>query len=152
TVPLALLTIALGAGWPTPGVATTRCESLAARVAAAEQGIGVLPSAARQFARLSRSYASRCVHLNETQVRGTPNSYHIRPLEPPWSALLAFTSCFNQLDYTHVPLDAQLSTQGIRQIELDVWADPAGGLYANRNVLVRVGQPTASGVAELDEP
>jgi len=35
------------------------------------------------------------------------------------------------LDYSHPPLADQLSRLGIRQIELDCFADPAGGLYAN---------------------
>jgi hypothetical protein len=55
-----------------------------------------------------------------------------------------------QIDYTHIPLDQQFDTQGIRQIELDVWADPAGGLYANRNVMSVVDLPTASGVPALE--
>lgn len=35
------------------------------------------------------------------------------------------------LDYTHPPLTDQLSRLGIRQIELDCFADPQGGLYAH---------------------
>ena len=34
------------------------------------------------------------------------------------------------LDYTHKPLTAQLAELGIRQFELDVFADPAGGRFA----------------------
>ena len=33
------------------------------------------------------------------------------------------------LDYTHSPLQDQLCRLGIRQIELDIFADPLGGLY-----------------------
>jgi hypothetical protein len=132
-----------------------QCLRLAARVQAAELRLGVNPTglkAQKRFDRLSRKYATRCVHLNEIQVLGTHNSYHIRPREPLWSALLAFLPIFYQVDYTHVPLDEQFSTQGIRQIELDVWADPAGGLYANRNVMSIFGLPTASGIPALDQP
>jgi hypothetical protein len=92
------------------------------------------------------------VHLNEIQALGSHNSYHLRPLERLWSALLALLPIFSQIDYTHLPLDQQFSTQGIRQIELDVWADPGGGLYANRPVMSVVGLPTASGVPALDQP
>ncbi len=35
------------------------------------------------------------------------------------------------LDYTHRPLTEQLSRLGIRQFEIDVYADPQGGLYAS---------------------
>ena len=131
-----------------------QCDRLAARVERADLRAQAHPGtkSERRFARISGKYAIRCVHLNEIQVLGTHNSYHIRPLEPLWSALLAFTSAFQLIDYTHIPLDQQFDTQGIRQIELDVWADPAGGLYANRNVMSLVGQPTASGLPELDQP
>ncbi|MGB1140287.1 MAG: phosphatidylinositol-specific phospholipase C1-like protein, partial [Halioglobus sp.] len=56
------------------------------------------------------------------------------------------------LDYQHVPLTEQFETQGIRQIELDIFHDPEGGLYANRNALVLVGEDVASGIPELSEP
>jgi hypothetical protein len=133
----------------------SQCMRLAGRVRAAEIRLNVDPTglkAQKRFDKQSRKYATRCVHLNEMQVLGTHNSYHIRPLEPLWSALLAFLPIFYQDDYTHLPLDQQFSTQGIRQIELDVWADPAGGLFANRPVMTAVGLPTASGVPELDNP
>lgn len=35
-----------------------------------------------------------------------------------------------QWEYTHAPLAEQFASEGIRQIELDVHADPDGGLYA----------------------
>jgi hypothetical protein len=133
----------------------SQCMRLAGRVRVAEIRLNADPTglkAQKRFDKQSRKYATRCVHLNETQVLGTHNSYHIRPLEPLWSALLAFLPIFYQDDYTHLPLDQQFSTQGIRQIELDVWADPAGGLFANRPVMTAVGLPTASGVPELDNP
>jgi hypothetical protein len=135
----------------TPG----QCMRLAGRVRVAEIRLNVNPTglkAQKRFDKISRKYATRCVHLNEIQVLGSHNSYHIRPLEPLWSALLAFLPIFYQIDYTHLPLDQQFSTQGIRQIELDVWADPDGGLYANRPVMAVVGQPTASGIPALDQP
>jgi calcium-dependent phosphoinositide phospholipase C len=48
------------------------------------------------------------------------------------------------LEYTHIPLDRQLATQGIRQFELDVFTDPAGGLYsdpAGPRVVAQAGLP-----------
>jgi hypothetical protein len=50
------------------------------------------------------------LRLNHLQVKGTHNSYHLRPQEQaisPWN-------------YSHLPLDQQFSTQGVRAVELDV--------------------------------
>jgi len=132
-----------------------QCMRLAGRVRVAEIKLNAQPTspkAQKRFDKQARKYATRCVKLNQIQVLGTHNSYHIRPLEPLWSALLAFLSTFYQVDYTHIPLDQQFDTQGIRQIELDVWADPVGGLYANRPVNAVVGVPTASGIPALSQP
>jgi hypothetical protein len=132
-----------------------QCMRLGGRVRVAEIRLNTHPTSLKvqkRFEKVATKFATRCVHLNEIQVLGSHNSYHIRPLEPLWTELLNFLSIFYQIDYTHIPLDQQFSTQGIRQIELDVWADPAGGLYANRNVMSVVELPTASGVPELDQP
>jgi hypothetical protein len=135
----------------TPG----QCMRLGGRVRVAEIRLEVNPTGIKEqkrFDKASQKYATRCVHLNEMQVLGTHNSYHIRPLEPLWTALLNFFYLFYQDDYTHISLDQQFETQGIRQIELDVWADSQGGLFATRNIMKEVGLPTASGVPELDDP
>src|SRR5262249_24194604 len=132
-----------------------QCMRLGGRVRSAEISLNAQPTSPRaqkRFDKQSRKYATQCVKLNQIQVLGTHNSYHIRPLEPLWTALLDFTSAFHQIDYTHIPLDQQFDTQGIRQIELDVWADPAGGLFANRNIMSLVNLPTASGVPALSQP
>jgi hypothetical protein len=76
--------------------------------------------------------ADHCVHLNELQVLGSHNSYHIQPA-PGLDAVLRLFSpeTADSLEYTHLPLDEQFEFQGIRQIELDVFVDaPEGGLYA----------------------
>ncbi len=70
--------------------------------------------------------------LNQIQVIGSHNSYHIAP----FSNVLALVSasgahCAESLDYTQRPLAEQFGQLGIRQIELDLYADPEGGLYAN---------------------
>jgi hypothetical protein len=68
-----------------------------------------------------------CVRLNEIQVLGTHNSYHVAP--PP--AILAMLGPqATDIEYTHRPLTEQLSRLGIRQFELDVFADPDGGRFA----------------------
>lgn len=77
---------------------------------------------------ITRSNVDDCVRLNEIQVLGTHNSYHIAP--PP-ALQTALGKRARNLDYTHRPLGEQLSQLGIRQFELDVFADPEGGRYAS---------------------
>ena len=80
--------------------------------------------------RLARHYADRCVSLNQVQVLGTHNSYHIQPDPVLINLYVLFDETAIQWEYTHRPLDEQFEFLGIRQIELDVYADPMGGLYA----------------------
>lgn len=71
------------------------------------------------------------VRLNQIQVIGTHNSYHLAPLPAVMQQIAARgEGLARSLDYTHRPLPEQFSALGIRQIELDVFADPAGGKYA----------------------
>ena len=91
--------------------------------------------------------------LNEIQIIGSHNSYHITPSE----GMLALIGSLMQelaasMDYTHLPLDEQFTTYGIRQIELDIYPDPEGGLFANRLGNAFLGLPVASGIAALDTP
>ena len=65
------------------------------------------------------AYFNTDLRLNQLQVLGTHNSYHVAPTAEPWNALEAW-------QYTHDPLDVQFQSQGVRQIELDVYADPTG--------------------------
>jgi len=71
------------------------------------------------------------VRMKEIQVIGTHNSYHagFAPSEERlWGRLAPDT--LRGLDYRHAPLDQQLEA-GVRQIELDVFADSRGGLLAD---------------------
>jgi hypothetical protein len=71
------------------------------------------------------------LHLNEIQVLGSHNSYHQQVDPEVFDALVAFApDIAKTLEYEHPPLDVQLAERGIRQIELDVYADPDGGRYA----------------------
>jgi hypothetical protein len=92
------------------------------------------------------------VHLNEVQVLGSHNSFHIVPKEPLFTALLAFSAAFAFIDYTHIPLPEQFDTQGIRQIELDVYYDPNGGLYNIRHALTVLGMDPDSHEPAMLEP
>jgi len=93
------------------------------------------------------------LRLNQIQVLGSHNSYHVEPQPALFSLLRAFSEPLAQsFEYTHLPLEEQFATQGIRQIELDVFTDPEGGLYANRAGQRAATGDGASGVPALDEP
>jgi hypothetical protein len=71
------------------------------------------------------------IKLNQIQVIGTHNSYHagIAPSEAQlWQA--KYADAYKGLDYQHQPLPQQFDS-GVRQVELDVYADTKGGLYAH---------------------
>lgn len=70
------------------------------------------------------------VRLNEVQVIGSHNSYHIQPAPDLIDLFLLFDPTAIFLEYTHRPLEEQFALLGIRQIELDIYADPSGGLHA----------------------
>jgi hypothetical protein len=75
--------------------------------------------------------ADSTLKLNQIQVIGTHNSYHagIAPNESKlWQA--KYADAYKGLDYQHQPLPQQFDS-GVRQIELDVYADAKGGLYAH---------------------
>jgi hypothetical protein len=102
--------------------------------------------------RFNAHFADRCLGLNQIQVIGTHNSYHLQPREPLWSALLSFSDQFLEWEYSHSPLAEQFSNEAVRQIELDVFHDPEGGLYADRKVMDLFGLPRDPGIPELHEP
>ena len=71
------------------------------------------------------------LRMNQIQVIGTHNSYHagISPNESKvWQA--KYADAYKALDYRHPPLPQQLDA-GVRQIELDIYADAKGGRYAH---------------------
>jgi hypothetical protein len=65
--------------------------------------------------------------IDQVQVIGSHNSYHLAP-HPNVLGLMGARG--NALDYTHRPLAEQFDRLGLRAIELDVFADPEGGRYA----------------------
>src|ERR1700685_2966906 len=82
--------------------------------------------------------------LNQIQVIGSHNSYHIAA-DPGVMSLIAAGGArrAESIDYTHPPLAEQFSQLGIRQVELDVYADPKGGLFASpssRKILKAMGK------------
>ena len=98
-------------------------------------------------------YDDQGLRMNEIQVLGTHNSYHIQPRDGILELLAGFESVelIESLEYTALPLRDQLD-KGVRQLEFDIYADPAGGLYATRHILPLLGEDANSGLPELDEP
>ncbi len=70
--------------------------------------------------------------VDQIQVIGSHNSYHIAP-HPNVQGMLGPRGrvAAQALDYTHRPLAEQFTRLGVRQVELDVFADPEGGRYAD---------------------
>ena len=79
------------------------------------------------------------LRLDQVQVLGSHNSYHGRPYPQVLDAFYTSTPALARtLDYAHAPLPQQFAI-GVRQIELDVWSDPAGGKYAHPSFPIQVG-------------
>ena len=71
------------------------------------------------------------VRLNEIQVIGTHNSYHLEPSKPVMQLIRgANAEAAASIAYSHKPIEEQLGRLGIRQFEWDLYADPEGGLFA----------------------
>ena len=71
------------------------------------------------------------VKINQIQVIGTHNSYHAGMAASEAKLLQQRNpKLYEALEYRHRPLDQQL-TSGVRQIELDIYADSQGGRYAH---------------------
>lgn len=91
------------------------------------------------------------ISMHEIQVLGTHNSYHRKPPPALFDALTAFDRALAEsLDYEEPPLTEQLEELGARQLELDVFADPEGGLYSTRHINPTFGLPPET--EGLDEP
>lgn len=91
------------------------------------------------------------VRMNQIQVIGTHNSYHIQPHPSVMSLIKQFSKKQAEgISYTHRPLTEQFDELGIRKIELDVYADPQGGHYANPKALKMVADAGLPSVPDPD--
>lgn len=98
------------------------------------------------------SLAGDDLALNEIQVIGSHNSYHL-PAVPEVAAGLEtlVPALWDTISYEHRPIPDQLETYGIRQFELDAYADPDGGLYSTPAALELLGSEVIE-VEGLSEP
>jgi hypothetical protein len=92
-------------------------------------GVGALLSALPCLA--AAPDPNGAVKINQIQMIGTHNSYHAG-LASSEAKLLEQKNpkLYQALEYRHRPLDEQLDS-GVRQIELDIYADSEGGRYAH---------------------
>jgi hypothetical protein len=80
---------------------------------------------------MGQSGTNDAVKMNQIQVIGTHNSYHAGLSASEAKLMMEKNSkLYQALEYRHRDLDLQLSS-GVRQIELDIFADTAGGRYAH---------------------
>ncbi len=92
------------------------------------------------------------LRMNQIQVLGSHNSYHIAPPKEFADKLNALIPGITKAwEYTHDPLPVQLADQGVRQVEIDVFADPQGGHYATRHAYAYAGLG-GDAPAEMKEP
>ena len=94
------------------------------------------------------------LRFNQIQVIGSHNSYHIAPAPPVMDVLQSQSADMaKSLDYTHRPLAEQFTHLGIRQIELDLFADPEGGLFAEPGATKTIqGAPPVSSPQAMTLP
>jgi hypothetical protein len=84
------------------------------------------PLEAAQF----QTHALDGLKLNQTRAEGSHNSYRKFPSPAEEQRIKTVAARFwPGLDYGHPPLESQLAL-GLHQFEIDVAADPKGGLYA----------------------
>lgn len=92
------------------------------------------------------------LRLNQIQVIGSHNSYHFEPPQSEYGPISTIAGSMAQgLQYSHAPLEQQFAGQHVRQIELDLYADPDGGMYAKPAIRVLTGQK-AEYDARMKEP
>jgi hypothetical protein len=90
--------------------------------------------------------------INKIQVIGSHNSYK-QAIDPAlYKIMLANNPDVYKIDYEHIPLSDQLDL-GLRNLEIDIYADSKGGKFAHPKGLDIVpGQPAYDTQGEMKEP
>src|ERR1700729_82015 len=106
----------------------------------------------------SQAAQDKIVHLNQIQVIGSHNSYHAGFATSERKYMeMKNPKALRSLDYHHAPLADQLSG-GVRQIEIDVFADTRGGRFAHPAIVREVAaaslpaDPDFDPQHEMDKP
>jgi len=100
----------------------------------------------------------RTLRINQIQVIGSHNSYH-SGIAPSEQKLIEQKNpkAMRALDYAHAPLADQL-TGGVRQLEIDIYADSKGGRYSHPAIVGKVAEaglpadPDFDPLHEMDKP
>jgi hypothetical protein len=93
------------------------------------------------------------VRLNEIQVGGTHNSYHVEAPKAEEQLRGAVAPADERtLEYDHPALPIQLSTQHVRQVELDIHLDSKGGLFAHPYLRQLLHEGPLPYQAEMEKP
>lgn len=102
---------------------------------------------------ITEATADNCIHLNEIQVFGTHNSYKLTPHPDLVEKLNETTPGWSEnLNYEHRPIKEQLGELDVRQLELDIFADPEGGHYAEPRGAIMIGDEEFIRPEEMLEP
>lgn len=95
--------------------------------------------------------------INQIQIIGSHNSYRIKN-DTLWNELNRWKHPFTKMmvtkswNYSHLPLDTQLTKYGLRSLELDVYYDPNGGRYYNQKGNKKIKKSVSSNVEDLKKP
>ncbi|MBB1254897.1 phosphatidylinositol-specific phospholipase C1-like protein [Streptomyces sp. OF3] len=81
------------------------------------------------------------LRMNQLQVIATHNSYHREVSFAEQKLMEQHDPNFRNLLYSHASLPVQLAEQRVRGLELDVFPDPRGGLYARPLIRALAGLP-----------
>jgi Phosphoinositide phospholipase C, Ca2+-dependent len=106
----------------------------------------------------SATQQDQIVHINQIQIIGSHNSYHTG-IAPSERKVIEQQNpkAMRALDYAHAPLVNQLSG-GVRQLEIDVYADSKGGRYSHPAIVEKVASaglpadPNFDPQHEMDKP
>ncbi len=100
----------------------TRRTVIAALATAVVAGVPIASGAADR-------HSGSDVRINQLQVMGAHNAYHRELSEAEKTVQRSLDPGAGDLFYSHASIPDQLEQQNIRGIELDLFPDPAGGLY-----------------------
>jgi len=126
-------------------VAATGCTSMKTAQSGCDLGAADARAAGSGCA---SAWMDANLHVNDILTVGTHNSYK-QAISPKVFALITASApkVAPTLDYSHIPLDAQLD-DGARAIEIDVAYDPKGGLFSRPLGPTLVGDPLPAGYAD----
>jgi Phosphoinositide phospholipase C, Ca2+-dependent len=80
------------------------------------------------------------VRINQLQYMGAHNAYHRELSDAEKAVQRSLDPGAANLFYSHAPIPQQLAGQNIRGLELDLFPDPDGGLYAHPLIRKLTGQ------------